>query len=527
MYPVTARLYPKVAALVPLLGLLVACANPEVGGRRVNPDFIGGAIAEEPRAAMVAREVLAAGGSAVDAAVAGYFAMAVTLPSSVGLGGGGACSVYDRATSKGESIEFPAAVSSSAQNAVAIPAAPRGMFALHARYGITPFSNLIIPAERLARFGEPVSRRLANDITFGARLLPQIPDTRSLFTRDGRLLVERDTLTQLDLAVTLGRLRSAGIGDLYTGRMARELSDAIQASGGALPVEALRDYTPTWQPASGLKAGLHTLVMASTDRIAAAHAETVWRMVTEVRSYGSASADEQAHLLVEASLRARTAIAAMIRDSGSVRALTLEEARAAMAGYQPGQHQPSGVPPLSAPAEGGPGAASILAYDSAGQVVSCAFTMNAPFGTLRLAPNKGFLIAPPPAPPGQSAPVGHGLVVFNENSRNAYFLASGTGGFPASLAVLRSTLDSVSGMAVGEAVSRPRIHVGGAADTVWIEQGMPETIRQSLTQRGYAVETGAHFGQVQAVQCPTGLPNDANCLRVADPRGNGLAVSGD
>ena len=64
--------------------------------------------ADESRAAEVGRDVLLGGGNATDAAVAMYFAMAVTLPSAASLGASGVCIVHDSKTRAGEAFVFAA-----------------------------------------------------------------------------------------------------------------------------------------------------------------------------------------------------------------------------------------------------------------------------------------------------------------------------------------------------------------------------------------------------------------------------------
>ena len=130
---------------------LAGCARDTVD---VPKGFFGSVAVEEPRAALLARDVLVNGGSAADAAVIAYFALAATLPSSGGLGATGSCLVFDPIQGpRFERLEFYPTPASAQSPTVALPTGPRAMFALNARYGRTKFEELLIAAERLTRFG--------------------------------------------------------------------------------------------------------------------------------------------------------------------------------------------------------------------------------------------------------------------------------------------------------------------------------------------------------------------------------------
>lgn len=89
-------------------------------------DSAGGAVADEPTAALVARDILSAGGNAADAAVALYFALAVTYPVAAGIGGGGACVAYDARGNRPGTTGF--AVIDRAGGAVACRLSMNGAF---------------------------------------------------------------------------------------------------------------------------------------------------------------------------------------------------------------------------------------------------------------------------------------------------------------------------------------------------------------------------------------------------------------
>src|SRR5215218_6233633 len=186
-------------------------ANPagmSLGGRglsRVVADGVSSPFsavaADESRAAEVGRDILLAGGNAADAAVAMYFAMAVTLPSAASLGASGACIVHNDKTKAAEAFVFPpiAAPGTVGGQPFIVPSGVRAITLMHVRHGSLRWEATVAPAERLARFGVPVSRALARDLqTSGAML-----GGRAF---GGGALAEGSTLTQPELAGTLGSI---------------------------------------------------------------------------------------------------------------------------------------------------------------------------------------------------------------------------------------------------------------------------------------------------------------------------------
>src|SRR5688572_9932570 len=226
--------------------LLTACGGPQAqyaGELYSVDDFYGGIVADEPRAALVGREILRAGGNAADALVAAYFVMSATMPSTAGLGGGGVCVVHrgedDRIAD--EVLDFlPRA---AAGGLVAVPGSARGMAALQAKFGKLPWAQLVAPAETIAQTGEATSRALARDVALGEKKLRADPAMAALFTRaDGSMLGEGDNLRQSELAGVLGQIRAKGPSELYGGLVGQQLVAAAQSIGAPLTIEDLRNY---------------------------------------------------------------------------------------------------------------------------------------------------------------------------------------------------------------------------------------------------------------------------------------------
>ena len=211
--------------------------------------FIGAALADEPRAALAGRDVLALGGTAADAAVAmGFMSWSRSRRAPVWAAAARAWPTTRAATDPAPATPRP----SSSRRFRRQPRSPhrppgrdpdaaaRAVRIARALRQAAVRDSLITPAEQAARFGVPVSRALVQDLAVVAGPLAQDPNARAVFAPGGAPLAEGSTLSQPDLGATLAQLRTAGVGDLYVGALARRVADASRVAGGGLVAEEMR-----------------------------------------------------------------------------------------------------------------------------------------------------------------------------------------------------------------------------------------------------------------------------------------------
>ncbi len=472
----------RASLMLALCSALAACATlgdvqkTFLGGGVTGPGseprrisgFVGGVVADEPTAALAGREVLALGGTAADAAVAVGFTLAVTYPSRASLGAGGACLAYSPArTGPGEGVPeaivftpvAPATAVAQRDRPAAVPMLARGLFALHARYGRRPFETLVAPAEQLARFGTPASRAFVRDLQLVAGPLLTDPSAQAVFAPGGTVLTDGATMIQPDLGATLAQLRVAGVGDLYQGALARRFQAASVIAGGGVTAADLRAALP--------KTVAPIVVAAGRDQVAflPPPADGGLAAAAAFQALQAAPGDAAA-----AQARA-VAVAARWRAGGV-------DAAAVLAAKDNGG---GSLPAL-------PASTTFATLDRDGGAVVCALTMDNLFGTGRIAPGTGIVMAASPAsvPP----PLLAAAIAWNPSLRAFRAAVGGSGQEGAPLAVAFDLTNILARQPLNTPVPEP--------------------------------------GRADAIACPRYLPgSEDQCRWATDSRGSGLAVGGN
>ncbi len=275
------RLFGRLTLLGSLLSLsLAACVAPLEPSPGVTQDPAAWrlsdrsmAAAADKRAVEAALEVMKAGGSAVDAAIAAHAVLGLVEPQSSGLGGGGYMVVYDRKTNTttvfdgretapaaatadyftvdGQNLGFLQAILSG--RSVGTPGAIALYKAAHDRYGKRPWASNFDAAIKLADEGFIVSPRLAGSLgpRFQSGPLGTSPTAAAYFFPNGKALAVGDRRTNPEYAATLRAVAKDGPSAFYSGKIAEDIVATVQAGDiqGALSLQDLASYRAIEKPA--------------------------------------------------------------------------------------------------------------------------------------------------------------------------------------------------------------------------------------------------------------------------------------
>lgn len=241
-------------SLLAALPLAASAANAPVRATQ------GMVVSQSDIASRVGVAVLEEGGSAVDAAVATAFALAVTHPTAGNIGGGGflvhrpaegAPVAYDfrevGPTGSHPEMwlvegEYSFQRHHMSHASVGVPGTVAGLYLAWQDEGRLPWKRLVEPAVRLARDGIVVSHGLAASI---ARALPRMsryPASMAVFTKDGEPYEPGDLWVQPDLADSLQRIAELGPDGFYKGVTAELIVAEMRRGGGLITLEDLAAY---------------------------------------------------------------------------------------------------------------------------------------------------------------------------------------------------------------------------------------------------------------------------------------------
>jgi gamma-glutamyltranspeptidase/glutathione hydrolase len=511
-----------------------------------------------PFATLAGVEVLKAGGTAADAAVAINAVLAVTQPNWCGVGGDIFCLYYEAGTRRVHVLNGAGRSGSRASleelarrgmsrlpslgpATVSVPGCVRGWFMLHERFGTRPVGELLAPAIHYAERGSPITSIVSQSTRdFAPRTAD--PEWRRIFMPGERVPALGELVVQPDLARTLRDLVTEGPDLFYTGRVGRAIAARVSGDG-FLTEEDLARHTGAWgEPIATTYRGATVYeTPPPTQGLAALLALNLLEGTPLARR--TVHSVEHLHLLLEMVKLAYADRDRFIGDPEHVHvpvAALLDKAYAARrrAAFDPKKSQS-----YAAGAPEGDTTGFVVA-DTRGNVISVIQSLFNGWGSGVVVPgtgvvlhNRGRYFTYDPAHPSVFAPRKrpfHTLIasIVTRAERPVAALAtmgsSGQAMFHAQ--ILTNILDY--GMDPQEAVERPRFVIGdvlgygdlGAADdTVHLESRVPARVFRGLARKGHTVQPApalfTRCGHAHAL-----VIRDGTLYGGADPRGDGVAL---
>jgi len=251
---------------VPLLASLSLIAQSRDHGRAMTISKHGIVATSQTLASQAGAEVLARGGSAVDAAIAANAVLSVVEPMMDGIGGDLFAMVWTASDKKlaGLNASGWAAKAQSIGamkkldiqtmpqrgiHTATVPGAAAGWAAMHARYGKLPWKDLFGVAIYYAREGFPVTERIqqswgASEVTLKSLRAPEAAP--EIFLPGGKPPAVGQVFKNPMLARAFALLAAQGPDVVYKGEIGKAILATSKRLGGMLDAKDLAEWTPEW-----------------------------------------------------------------------------------------------------------------------------------------------------------------------------------------------------------------------------------------------------------------------------------------
>ena len=496
--------------------------------------------------------ILKRGGSAIDAAVAVGYALAVVYPAAGNLGGGGFMTIRfadgrktfldfrekaPRAASRGMYLDKDGNVlkglSTSGWLAVGVPGTVSGLEYARKKYGTMTRAALIEPAIKLAEGGFTLDQGDVDMLGTATEDFRKSPATARIFLNKGEPFAAGERLMQPDLAETLRLIRRRGVVGFYGGKTAAAIVRASRAGGGIIDSKDLESYKPReLAPVECDYRGYHVISAPPPSSGGVAICEML--NILEgypLRELGWGSA-QALHYEIEAMRHAFVDRNSLLGDpdfvSDPVRQLIDKKYAAKIRNVIKPDKAGLSIDEAGVAYHEGSNTTHFSIIDNAGNAVAMTYTLNDSFGARVVASGTGVLMNDEmdDFTPNPGLPNAYGVVQKDANAiapsktplssmtptiltrdRKPVLILGTPGGSRIITTVLQTILNVVDfQMNIQEAIDSPRIHNQWLPDLTMTEpHALSPDTRKILESMGYRFEESPPTNHVDAIM--VGAPN--------------------
>src|SRR5690606_12663389 len=358
-----------------------------------------------PLATQAGLDILAAGGNAVDAAIAVAASLGVVEPYSAGIGGGGFWLLYNAGEDRYRFIDAretaPAAAhrdyyldadgrvnrdrAINGPSAAGIPGQPAAFAHLSEHYGQLPLQQTLAAAIQQARDGFAVEEKYRSWLGFRLETLRRYPESARIFLQQNEIPAVGHIIRQPDLADTLTALARQGHAGFYQGPVAERLLTEVRRHGGDWSAADLADYRVIERQPLQVQYGELKVISAPPPSSGGIALIQMLNMLNHY-TWQQLPAVPQTHLLTEVMRRAYRDRAEFLGDPDFTEvpvSMLLAEQRAA--DWVKSINMDSATPSLSLNGskthDGGFHTTHLSVIDHQGNMVSATLSINLPFGS--------------------------------------------------------------------------------------------------------------------------------------------------